>query len=236
MRVHREKIPGYKILLASALAALVIFGATQVITHHKTPFERMTGYEDIDALIQAKIAYEEQVAGSIRDLGGPGDDYTKGPAGDKEAEYRLGKVYLYGNDHEKRNLDEARKWFAKSAAQHYAPAEYEMGRLYANGTSEIADKAEAVKWYLRAANGGYKWAQIHLGEIYMHFLAEKFGAVQNDAEAYFWLSLGAETEDFNSDFVRDRDAAKANLKPGEIDAIEKRLADWKRDHPAEGTR
>ncbi len=230
MNSDREQIPGYKILIGLVVFALLAFSVSQI--HFKTAFEKATGYEDYDAMIAARIAYEEQVERSINDLGGPGDDFTKAKAGDALAQYRLGNVYLYGTQFEKQNVTEAMRWFRKSAEQNYAPAEYQVGRMYANGVSVAEDKKEAVRWYLLAADGGYKWAQIHLGEIYMHFLAEEFGAQQDFAEAYFWLSLGAAKEDFNSDFVRDRDAAEGHLKPGEIDAVNKRVKDWQVAHPA----
>lgn len=229
----KEKIPGYKILIGIAAVAILAFGAVQIFTyHHKTAFEKATGYEDYDAMIAAKIAYEEQVQRSITDLGGPGDDFTKAKAGDAAAQYRLGNVYLYGTQFEKRDVAEAMKWFHMAAEQKYHPAEYQVGRMYANGFSVGEDKKEAVKWYRISAEGGYKWAQIHLGEIYMHFLAEQFGAQRDFPEAYFWLSLGTVKEDFNSDFVRDRDAAEGYLKPEEVDAVKKRVKEWQATHPA----
>ena len=211
MKSDREQIPGYKILIGLAVLGLLVFGISQI--HFKTAFERATGYEDYDAMIAAKIAYEEQVERSISELGGPGDDFTKAKAGDAQAQYRLGNVYLYGTQFEKQSFTEAMKWFRKSAEQKYAPAEYQVGRMYANGFSVREDKKEAVRWYRLAADRGYKWAQIHLGEIYLHFLAQQFGAQRDFPEAYFWLTLGAAKEDFNSDFVRDRDAAEGYLQP-----------------------
>ena len=229
MKAHSEKIPGYKVLLGIAILALLVFGMSRI--SYRTDFEKATGYRDIDEMIAAKIAYEEQVEQSIQNLGGPGDDFTKANAGDAVAQYRLGNVYLYGTQFEKQDYAEAMKWFSKSAEQKYAPAEYQVGRMYANGFNVREDKKEAVKWYQKAADSGYKWAQIHLGELYLHFMAEQFGVKRNFPEAYFWLTVGTIREEPNSDFVRDRDAAESYLKPDEIEAIKKRVKDWQAVHP-----
>jgi TPR repeat protein len=226
-----REIPGYKILLAIGMVALFGFGAFQLIGMHKTPFEKATGYKDYDALIASKIAYEEQVAQSISDLGGPGDDWSKARKGDARAQYRLGNVYRDGNRSEAQNFVEAMKWYRMAADQKYAPAEYEVGRMYANGMGMPENEKEAARWYRMAADGGYKWAQIHLGEIYMHFLAEQFGVQRDFVEADFWLTLGTASEDFHSDFIRDRDDAESNLKPAEIESVKRRVNEWHATHP-----
>ena len=64
----------------------------------------------------------------------------------------------------------------------------------------------------------------------MHFLAEQFGVPRDFSEADFWLTLGTTTEDCQSDFIRDRDDAEANLKPSEIEAVKKRVREWQATH------
>jgi uncharacterized protein len=103
-------------------------------------------------------------------MGENGDVFKKAEAGDAEAQYHIGNFYLYDNKSQSRDEPEAMKWFRKAADQKYAPAEYQVGRMYANGFSVGVNQNEALRWYRMAAEGGYDWAQIHLGEIDMHFL------------------------------------------------------------------
>jgi TPR repeat protein len=131
---------------------------------------------------------------------------------------------------EKHDYEEAMRWFRQSADQKYAPAQYQLGRMYASGFNTPEDKKEAVKWYLMSAEGGYKWAQIHLGELYMHFMAEQFGVKRDFNQAFYWLSLGTTTEEPSSDFVRDRDEAAGHLKPDEVETVKQRVDAWRAAH------
>lgn len=237
MGAERQTIPGYKILLVIAAVALCVFAVAQLSSLlpslPKSGFERATGYKNIEELITARIAYQEQVRRQIRALGSGGDLVSRAEAGEAEAQYMLGNLYHYGTETIKVDYAEAMKWLRRAAEQGHAPAMYQVGRMYTNGFGVFWSPREALKWYEKAAEGGYKWAQIHLGEIYMHMLAEKFGAKKDNVKAYFWLSIGAATEDPRSEFVRDRDAAEGRLGPGQAEEVKRQVKEWQASHPAQ---
>jgi TPR repeat protein len=93
---------------------------------------------------------------------------------------------------------EAVKWFRIAADQGYAPAENDLGFLYAEGRGVARDDAEAVKWYRRAADRNFPPAQTSLGMMY----AQGRGIGQSDFDA---LSLYSEAA--NEGYPQ----AKANL-------------------------
>lgn len=64
-------------------------------------------------------------------------------------------------------------------------AQFELGRLHAQGRGTELDYDEAVRWYRRAAEQGYPPAQYQLGLHYYGGL----GAPQNRLEAFFWIGL-----------------------------------------------
>ena len=234
MDIRLKDVPGYIIICVVAVAGLLLFGTVKLLTYaidSKSDFEKATGYRDIDEMIAANSDFLAQIENQLRAMDISQGDRTKAEAGDRDAQYRLGNFYLYGDGIRRPDYKEAMNWFSKSAAQVYAPAEYQVGRIHANGHGVSENRKEATNWYLKSANGGYKWAQIHLGEIYLHFLAEKFGVERNFSEAYFWLSLGtAGDNDAQDDFVRDREDAKHRLTDVEIDVVEKRLNEWRKTH------
>ena len=51
-------------------------------------------------------------------------------------------------------------------AQGYAPAQYNLGVMYHEGSGVPQDDTEAVKWYRTAAEQGYALAQHNLGLMY----------------------------------------------------------------------
>ena len=66
-----------------------------------------------------------------------------------------------------------------------APAQANLGFLYANGRGVPKDEAEALKWYRKAADQGYAPAQFNLGVSY----ANGQGVPKDEAEAYKWYLL-----------------------------------------------
>jgi TPR repeat protein len=82
---------------------------------------------------------------------------------------------------------EAVKWFRIAADQGYAPAENDLGFLYAEGRGVARDDAEAVKWYRRAADQNFPPAQTSLGMMY----AQGRGVAQSDFDALAFYSAAA---------------------------------------------
>jgi len=57
-------------------------------------------------------------------------------------------------------------WYRKAAAQHYAPAESNLGFMYLQGRGVPADSKEAAKLFRQAAKTSDAAAQYNLGLLY----------------------------------------------------------------------
>ena len=71
--------------------------------------------------------------------------------------------YFDGNGVEK-NLQEAAKWFKKSAEQGYPLAQYNLGLCYAAESGFENDSAKSYAWIMLSAKGGCKQAQEYLAK------------------------------------------------------------------------
>ena len=76
----------------------------------------------------------------------------------------------------------------QAAEQGYAPAQFNLGNMYANGEGVPENDTEAVKWYRKAAEQGHAGAQFNLGFMYDNGR----GVPQNDTEAVKWYRKAAE--------------------------------------------
>jgi TPR repeat protein len=76
----------------------------------------------------------------------------------------------------------------RAAAHGSANAQYNLGRLYANGYGVPQDCTEAAKWYGFAAIRGDVDAQFNLGLLY----ANGHGVPQDRTEAARWYRLAAD--------------------------------------------
>ena len=70
----------------------------------------------------------------------------------------------------------------------YAPDQYTLGVMYANGMRVAEDDEEAVRWFRMAAEQGHASAQNSLGLMY----AEGDGVPEDHGEAGRWDRLAAE--------------------------------------------
>ena len=77
----------------------------------------------------------------------------------------LGVMYKIGTGVEK-NLDEAFKWYKKSAEQGNSIGQYNLGSAYKNGEGVENNVDEALKWYTKSAEQGNADAQSDLGLLY----------------------------------------------------------------------
>ena len=105
-------------------------------------------------------------------------------AGDMNAQYFIGIMYLNGQGTSK-NWVEAARWFQASAEQGDVGAQYLFGEMNLKGMGLIKDFRKAGSWFTKAAEQGYPDAQFRLGEWY----AEGKGGVTNLLLAYVWLKL-----------------------------------------------
>src|SRR5437762_8214295 len=86
---------------------------------------------------------------------------------------------------------EAMDWFRKAAEQGFAPAEYEIGKCYFQGTGVTKNIEEGIKWIWSAAQRGVAPAQNRLGVCYQ----KGEGVPKDYVEAYKWLALSAAQDD-----------------------------------------
>jgi len=86
--------------------------------------------------------------------------------GDPEAQYRIGRMYEFGNGYPQ---DKAQgiAWIRKAAAQGHVDAEQELGVVYATGDGVKQDDVQAVSWFRKAAEHGDAMGQYNLGLLYV---------------------------------------------------------------------
>jgi hypothetical protein len=106
--------------------------------------------------------------------------------GDPEAQYRIGRMYEFGNGYAQ---DKAQgiAWIRKAAAQGHADAEQELGVIYATGDGVKQDNGQAVAWFRKAAEQGEATAQYNLGLMY----AKGQGVAKDYAQAFDWWRKSA---------------------------------------------
>jgi TPR repeat protein len=106
--------------------------------------------------------------------------------GDPEAQYRIGRMYEFGNGYPQ---DKAQgiAWIRKAAAQGHVDAEQELGFVYATGDGVKQDNVQAVAWFRKAADHGDATAQYNLGLLY----AKGQGVAKDYARAVDWWRMSA---------------------------------------------
>ncbi len=57
---------------------------------------------------------------------------------------------------------EAIRWYRKAAELGYPPAEYDLGRMLADGRGALKNETEAKEWFRRSAEKGMREAQTRL--------------------------------------------------------------------------
>ncbi|MER8929068.1 tetratricopeptide repeat protein [Mesorhizobium sp. M0859] len=77
------------------------------------------------------------------------------------------------------------KWYRLSADQGFAPAQNDLGTMYASGRGVPKDASDAAKWFQLAADRGFVPAQYNLAVMY----ETGHGMPQDDVQALKWLSL-----------------------------------------------
>jgi uncharacterized protein len=89
--------------------------------------------------------------------------------GDAMAQNALGVLYLGEEDggiNPNPDFAAAFKWISKAAAQRFAPAEGNLGNLYASGHGVPKDAKKAVRWYQLATGHGDVEGQYNLARAY----------------------------------------------------------------------
>ena len=152
---------------------------------HMLAVEQGCANEEGDAQTQFMLAVEQ---GCANEEGGAQTQFMlaveQGCAneeGDAQTQFMLGEISS--------NPAESLNWYNKSAEQDYAPAQYELYKIYYYGCLGLEeDLDEAIRCLAKAAEQGHADAQYWLGD--MHDNGE--GVEQSDAEALRWYTQAAE--------------------------------------------
>jgi len=116
--------------------------------------------------VNATPAAVEQTSDALADI--PlGNDALKSAIskGEPMALFEVGRRYTDGTGVEK-NLDEAAKWYERSAESGFAPAQYIIGNFNEKGIGLERNPAKAATWYEAAANNGNLIAMHNLAVLY----------------------------------------------------------------------
>lgn len=105
---------------------------------------------------------------------------------DAKAFYNLGLMYQDG-DGVAKSLDEAVKWYTKSADLGYKEAQYTLGALVFQRQIQTISYTQAITYYEQAAKQGHVKSQLNLGML--HFRGDVIA--QDLPAAVQWLSLAA---------------------------------------------
>lgn len=108
--------------------------------------------------------------------------------GDVRSQSMLGAVFFESGQREPADFKEAMKWFQLAAAQGDAPAQLNLGTMYAAGLGVSLNAKEAVRWYRLAGAQGIALAQLNLGMMY----AQGYGIPINLKEGVRWYRMAAE--------------------------------------------
>lgn len=108
--------------------------------------------------------------------------------GNTVAKYRLGKMYLEGEDIEK-DAAAAIRWLTEAAEEGNEYAEYLLGKTYLNGKDIERDTEKAERYLRRAAGRGNKYAAYTLGKA----LLDGDILVQDISAAVRFLKQSAES-------------------------------------------
>lgn len=107
--------------------------------------------------------------------------------GEAKAQNYLGRHYNFGFATDK-NLEEAAKWYQKSAENGQADAQFDLAYCYHFGALGLAvSKKEAIKWYKKAGEQDHAEAQYNVGLFYEN----GYGVTKNINNALEWYKKAA---------------------------------------------
>ena len=114
------------------------------------------------------------------------------------------------------------------AEQGYAPAQVQLGYVYARGDGVPEDDAEAVRWYRLAAEQGYAIAQNNLGFMYR----DGYGVPEDHVLAYMWYNLAAAQGHERAQ--RNKDNIEEQMTREQIAEAQRLSTEWLEAHPPDG--
>ena len=130
------------------------------------------------------------------------------------SEYKIGLIYLRGDQHVRRDPERAITWFRKAAENGFARAQNDLGWAYETGegvsgsagcarpvdagqrsstvrSRTCGDYQKAEFWYRRAAEQGWAQAQVNLGRL----LENGLGTERNEEDAFYWYRLASDARE-----------------------------------------
>ena len=145
--------------------------------------------------------------------------------GTAEAQCELGEMYEFGPV-PYQDIEDAMKWYRKSAEQGFAEAQCKLGEMY-----DMDDPVEAAKWFRKAAEQGDHSAQIELGNLY--YIGS--GVIEDSVEAYKWFNLAAAQDRPQGDPLaptgrKRRDAIAKEMTKEQISDAQKLSREWLAKH------
>ena len=109
-------------------------------------------------------------------------------------------------------------------------AQYQLGRLYAEGEGTERDQAQALHWFRRSAERDYPLAQYVLGVAYQ----EGLGVAPDYILAQFWFNLATDRLDvegqegeLSEDAMMRRDAVSGRLNAAQMAEARRLTRDWR---------
>jgi len=116
-------------------------------------------------------------------------------AGNPQAQYRLGHLYLNGINGVVRDYAAARYWFERAAASNHPMAQNDLGSLYMNGYGVPRNLDRALYWYQLAARQGVPVANYNAGMVYYRkglferaAIFFRAASLAGYSKANYWLS------------------------------------------------
>jgi TPR repeat protein len=132
------------------------------------------------------------------------------------AQFRLGTMYENGRGLP-RDLDQARAWYTRAAAQGYSSALYSLGYVcFTQG-----DGACAVEWWTRAARQDSADAMFSLGVLY----DEGTAMPRDPVQAHMWYDLAAAAGAAGA--AEKRDALARGMSVAEVAEARRRAQAWR---------
>ena len=105
-------------------------------------------------------------------------------SGNANAQVILGRRFSAGAVGGAPDYSKARLWLARAAAQGFAAAEAEMGRMCQEGIGGPVDKVEALKWFYLAADQGLREAVWRRNEVALFVEASQQQEARRRADAF----------------------------------------------------
>ncbi|MCR9111383.1 MAG: sel1 repeat family protein [Rhodobacteraceae bacterium] len=129
------------------------------------PYNGWSDGIDLDSRPHNEGEYNEWICRSARE-------------GIPRAQFACGWSYIYAEGTE-RSLKHGVMWYRRAAENDYAPATYELAKLFYSGREIDATELEAVDWVRTGAELGHGPSQILYGKL----LDEGIGVTENDVDA-----------------------------------------------------